>query len=175
TVMKSVPKNTPLTPSISNRRSASGDCAASAALGMSSVPSASTARPGRNFSVAGFGVASVWMNIIGLPGRRGSKGPRGRSPCTNWGFVRKGQCGRPPRDWGVGANEMGAVLTNRGGWVPLPPRAERVAGRGGGGGGGVCEREGGEPPGRRGGPPPPPPPPAGAGGGPRVGRVRVVE
>jgi hypothetical protein len=27
------------------------------------VPS-STVRPGRNFSVAGFGVASVWMNIM---------------------------------------------------------------------------------------------------------------
>ena len=29
----------------------------------SSVPFSSTARPGRNFRVAGFGVASVWMNM----------------------------------------------------------------------------------------------------------------
>jgi hypothetical protein len=27
------------------------------------VPPSSTVRPGRNFKVAGFGVASVWMNI----------------------------------------------------------------------------------------------------------------
>ena len=29
----------------------------------STVPAASTSRPGRNFRVAGFGVASVWMNM----------------------------------------------------------------------------------------------------------------
>jgi hypothetical protein len=27
------------------------------------VPVSSTARPGKNFKVAGFGVASVWMNM----------------------------------------------------------------------------------------------------------------
>jgi hypothetical protein len=28
------------------------------------VPSKRTSRPGMNFSVAGFGVASVWMNMM---------------------------------------------------------------------------------------------------------------
>src|ERR1043166_1044034 len=70
TVMKSEPRNTPPTPWMSNSRSASGDCAASALLGMSSVPLASTVRPGRNLSVAGLGVASVWMNIVFLHERR---------------------------------------------------------------------------------------------------------
>jgi hypothetical protein len=32
----------------------------------SAVPSPSTVRPGMNFSVAGFGVASVWMNMVRL-------------------------------------------------------------------------------------------------------------
>src|SRR5258708_2671211 len=63
TVMKSLPRNTPATPGTPNNRSARGDFAASAALGMSRTPSANTGRPGRNFRVAGFGVASVWMNI----------------------------------------------------------------------------------------------------------------
>jgi hypothetical protein len=31
---------------------------------MSKVPVSSTVRSGRNFMVAGFGVASVWMNIL---------------------------------------------------------------------------------------------------------------
>jgi hypothetical protein len=30
------------------------------------VPVSSTVRPGRNFKVAGLGVASVWMNIAGF-------------------------------------------------------------------------------------------------------------
>src|SRR5216684_476812 len=63
TVMKSLPRNTPATPGTPNSRSARGDFAASAALGMSRTPSGNTGRPGRNFRVAGFGVASVWMNI----------------------------------------------------------------------------------------------------------------
>src|SRR5262245_2975147 len=63
TAMKSEPKNTPETPAIANRRSASGDCAAASPSRMSSVPLARTVRPGRNFSVAGFGVGSVWMNM----------------------------------------------------------------------------------------------------------------
>src|SRR5258708_6492496 len=64
TVMKSLPRNTPATPGTPNSRSARGDFAASAALGMSRTPSGNTGRPGRNFRVAGFGVASVWMNIL---------------------------------------------------------------------------------------------------------------
>ena len=40
-------------------RSASGDCAADSLSRISSVPLASTGRPGRNLSVAGFGVGSV--------------------------------------------------------------------------------------------------------------------
>src|SRR5438270_1140536 len=68
TVMKSEPRNTPPTPGISNSRSASGDCAASVLSRISSVPESSTLRPGRNLSVAGFGVTSVWMNI-GFSGR----------------------------------------------------------------------------------------------------------
>src|ERR1700675_452161 len=67
TVMKSEPKNTPLTPAMPNSRSASGDCAACSASRRSSVSPSSTARPGRNFRVAGFGVASVWMNIFVCP------------------------------------------------------------------------------------------------------------
>ena len=63
TEMKSEPKKTPPTLGISNRRPASGDWPAASRLGMSSVPESSTGRPGRNFSVAGLGVASVWMNI----------------------------------------------------------------------------------------------------------------
>src|SRR5215467_326532 len=63
TVMKSLPRNTPATPGTPNSRSARGDFDASAAFGISRTPSGSTGRPGRNFRVAGFGVASVWMNI----------------------------------------------------------------------------------------------------------------
>ena len=40
---------------------------------ISSVPLASTARPGRNLSVAGFGVGSVWMNMARSSPRAGSK------------------------------------------------------------------------------------------------------
>jgi hypothetical protein len=34
------------------------------------VPSGMTTRPGRNFKVAGLGVASVWINIASCPLRR---------------------------------------------------------------------------------------------------------
>ena len=34
------------------------------ALGKSAVPACITVWPGRNFSVAGFGVDSVWMNMV---------------------------------------------------------------------------------------------------------------
>ncbi len=63
TVMKSLPKKTLETPGTSNSRKASGDGAAASGVRNSAVPSPSTARPGRNFKVAGLGVASVWMNI----------------------------------------------------------------------------------------------------------------
>src|SRR5437588_2975942 len=63
TATKSEPKNTPEIPAISNRRSASGDWAAASLSRMSSVPLVSTGRPGRNLSVAGLGVGSVWMNM----------------------------------------------------------------------------------------------------------------
>src|ERR687891_967164 len=67
--MKSVPKNTPVTPSTSNRRRASGEDSALAGSVKSTTPRAMTSRPGRNFRVAGFGVCSVWMNILRfLPG-----------------------------------------------------------------------------------------------------------
>src|SRR5436190_1386143 len=74
TEMKSDPKNTPLTPPISNSRSASGDCAAAALSRMSRVPWDRTARPGRNLSAAGLGVGSVWMNMVGSLPR--VQGPR---------------------------------------------------------------------------------------------------
>ena len=57
TVMKSQPKNTPVTPGISNRRSASGDCAAPRPVGNVERAVASTARPGRNFRSPGSGSA----------------------------------------------------------------------------------------------------------------------
>jgi hypothetical protein len=37
---------------------------ASAELGKSAVPSSRTVCPGKNFNVAGFGVDSVWMNMV---------------------------------------------------------------------------------------------------------------
>src|SRR4051812_19179043 len=48
---------------MANRRWASGESVAPAASRASKVPSGMTTRPGRNLRVAGFGVASVWMNI----------------------------------------------------------------------------------------------------------------
>ncbi|MNW23030.1 hypothetical protein D3C71_2248670 [compost metagenome] len=57
--MKSKPKYTPVTLGISNRVWASGDACACSAFRNSAVPVSKTTRPGRNFSVAGFGVASV--------------------------------------------------------------------------------------------------------------------
>src|SRR5690606_2359871 len=63
TVTKSLPKKTPVTPPAAKMRRASGDFAAASAVGKSAVPASSTVWPGRNFSVAGFGVDSVWMNM----------------------------------------------------------------------------------------------------------------
>src|SRR4051812_45507557 len=64
TVMKSEPRNTAVTPAMPNRRCASGERPASAALVKVAVPWGMTARPGRNLRVAGLGVVSVWMNIV---------------------------------------------------------------------------------------------------------------
>jgi hypothetical protein len=74
TEMKSEPRNTPRTPLMSNSREASGEARASPLSVKSAVPSASTDFPGMNFSVAGLGVASVWMNI-GWPFRVGVASP----------------------------------------------------------------------------------------------------
>src|SRR3546814_3674886 len=65
TVTKSAPRNTPSTPGTVNRRLASGEASASAAAMKLTLASGSTSRPGRNFRVAGFGVVSVWINMIG--------------------------------------------------------------------------------------------------------------
>ena len=51
---------------MSKRRAASGDARASLLSVKSAVPSRETGLPGMNFSVAGLGVASVWMNIAGV-------------------------------------------------------------------------------------------------------------
>jgi len=42
---------------------ASGLFVAASALGKSAVPTSRTFWPGKNFSVAGFGVVSVWINM----------------------------------------------------------------------------------------------------------------
>jgi hypothetical protein len=89
-VMKSVPKNTPVTPGTPNRRSASGDCAASFLSRMSNVPVASTVRPGRNLRVAGLGVASVWMNMGWLPAPA-ARSNRYLKHSNTWRFVLKVQ------------------------------------------------------------------------------------
>ena len=65
TEMKSGAKNTPPTPGSSISALASGEASASAASRASKVPDSSTGRPGRNLSVVGLGVASVWMNTAG--------------------------------------------------------------------------------------------------------------
>ena len=59
TVMKSAPRKTPPTSGSWNSRSASGERAAALRSGKFAVPDSMTVRPGRNFSVAGFGVCSV--------------------------------------------------------------------------------------------------------------------
>ena len=57
--MKSVPRNTPVTSGNVNSRSASGDRAVMPESVKLAVPDGITVQPGRNFSVAGFGVCSV--------------------------------------------------------------------------------------------------------------------
>src|SRR5579883_1828486 len=63
TVMKSLPRKTPATCGSANSRSASGERRAAARSGKLAVPFFTTTRPGRNFSVAGFGVCSVWKKM----------------------------------------------------------------------------------------------------------------
>ena len=64
TEMKSEPKKTLPTSGMPKRAAASGERAAASLSGKSATAlSPITSRPGRNFSVAGFGVDSVWMNI----------------------------------------------------------------------------------------------------------------
>src|ERR1044072_8643888 len=93
TVMKSEPRNTPLTFATSNRRSASGDFTASALSRISSVPVASTVRRGRNLRVAGLGVVSVWMNIWALRGALGC--PTNHN--NRWSFAPRTSMRRPLR------------------------------------------------------------------------------
>src|SRR6516162_2092408 len=89
TEIKSAPKKTPVIFGISNNRSASGDCAAASLLCMSSVPDSRTGRPGRNFKVAGLGVASVWINMQLAP-ETGSRPVRTDQPIDG-AFVRRRQ------------------------------------------------------------------------------------
>src|SRR5690554_1892816 len=63
TETKSAPRKTPATPSSENSAEASGDSRAVSVSRKSRGSPESTSRPGRNFSVAGLGVASVWMNM----------------------------------------------------------------------------------------------------------------
>src|SRR5882757_10505338 len=76
---------------MANSCSASGDWAAASLSRMSSVPVASTVRPGRNLSVAGLGVGSVWMNmacsfVCAAPARDHRPGPKITSfrHCNRW-------------------------------------------------------------------------------------------
>src|SRR5690349_11403164 len=71
TVTKSEPKNTPVTPGTSNRRAASGERLAESRL-KSNVPLSSMIRLGMNFSVAGLGVGSGWLDMVfsGVAGSR---------------------------------------------------------------------------------------------------------
>ena len=66
TETKSRPKNTPVTSPRPKIASASELASASSGVAKSRVPDSMTVRPGRNFSVAGFGVDSVWMNMAEL-------------------------------------------------------------------------------------------------------------
>jgi hypothetical protein len=65
--MKSAPNITRETPGTANKADASWERAASLWDVNSSGWPVETSRPGRNFNVAGFGVASVWMNMYGRP------------------------------------------------------------------------------------------------------------
>src|SRR5579875_1682299 len=76
TVMKSLPRKTPATCGSANNRSASGERRAAARSGKLAVPFFITTRPGRNFSVAGFGVCSVWMNMARAAPNQPQRGSR---------------------------------------------------------------------------------------------------
>jgi hypothetical protein len=68
-VTKSPPRKTPVTPPTAKSRSANGERAAATVASVKfAVPLSITLRPGRNLSVAGLGVSSVWMNIEISPG-----------------------------------------------------------------------------------------------------------
>src|ERR1700730_7560024 len=110
TVMKSEPKNTPVTPAISNSRSASGDLAATSRFGRSSVPSGSTVRPGRNFRVAGFGVVSVWMNIAWSPSPSRVQGPPSQDHAIHGSFRPAGQPPAKPQLMRLGTNQTHDIL-----------------------------------------------------------------
>ena len=58
TEMKSEPRKTPSTPGTSNSAAASGEILADSEVRKSRGSPTSTSRPGRNFRVAGFGVAA---------------------------------------------------------------------------------------------------------------------
>src|SRR5580704_3620666 len=126
TEMKSVPKKTPPMPSTSNSRVASGDCPACALSRMSRVPSASTVRPGRNLSVAGLGVVSVWMNMGGSPSRRGFKA---RAEYALLGSFRpRGQPPRGRHQVTSGPHEADDVLDVAHGFARDHPCASRPVG-----------------------------------------------
>ena len=63
TVIKSLPKNTPLTPSILNNCRAKGEPRAEIGVGKSIVPDSRTKTPGMNLRLLGLGVSWTWMNM----------------------------------------------------------------------------------------------------------------
>ena len=65
TVMKSIPKNTPLTPSTLNNCRASGEPRAEMGEGKSTVPDSNTGTPGMNLRLLGLGVSCTWMGKRG--------------------------------------------------------------------------------------------------------------
>jgi len=127
TVMKSLPRKTPVTPGSANRRSASGDLAA---------PDASECRGRRRpilavpqeFQGRRIGVASVWMNIRLLLCRDGFKarGPRAHHTHSRWDLAKsvnvagaKEFRGRCVRQSGVASRVIARGGSKR---CPLPPQ-----------------------------------------------------
>src|SRR4051812_7680630 len=85
TEIKSAPKNTRETSGMENSALARGERPAVSALGKSATaPSPITSRPGRNFRVAGLGVDSVWMNMVGAFGMHPVNEPWGRRHQGGW-------------------------------------------------------------------------------------------
>ena len=64
TVIKSLPKNTPLTPSTLKSCLASGEPRVEVADGKSIVPDSRTGTPGINFRLLGLGVSCTRMNMV---------------------------------------------------------------------------------------------------------------